>query len=68
MTFEVGRCYYDAVGRKWRIVKRTMIDESTVVFIVRHHFKVQIAVEDTPDMATVLLDEGFTTIYAEVEE
>ena len=19
MTFEVGKCYYDAIGRKWRI-------------------------------------------------
>ena len=67
--FEVGKCYYDAVGRKWRMIKRRTIDESTVVCIVRHRYKVQIAVEDTPpDRAIVLLDDGFTTIYAEEEE
>lgn len=64
MMFEVGRCYYDAVGRKWRIVRRRTIDEGTVVYIVSHRYKVQIAVEDTPDRATVFLDDGFTTIYA----
>ena len=65
--FELGGKYYDAIGRRWKITKIRSLG-STVVFIVRHRFRREIAVLDTPTRAIVLFDEGFTTIYVEGDE
>ena len=44
MTFEIGHTYYDAVGRRWKIIKWRIIGDSYTVFIVRHRFRTEIAV------------------------
>ena len=44
MTFEIGKSYYDAVGRRWKIIKWRKVDDECTVFIVRHRFRTEIAV------------------------
>lgn len=69
MTFEVGKRYSDAVGRKWRVIEKVTFDENQDVMIVRRRFKKRIAMtEGRVDRATVFFPLGFTTIYAEEEE
>lgn len=64
MTFEIGKTYRDTVGRKWKIVKWRIIGNGYRVYLVRRWFRTEIAVEDTSDSATVLIDYGFSSIYA----
>ena len=63
MTFEIGKTYRDAVGRKWKIIKWRKVGDECTVFIVRRRFRTEIAVQDSSDKATVLIDYGFSTIY-----
>lgn len=65
--FEVGKKYFDAVGRRWKIVKEVTVGYSHRVFLVRRWFRVEIAALDTPDRMTILFNNGFTTLYAEEE-
>ena len=44
MTFEIGKTYRDAIGRKWKIIKWRIVGDGYTVFIVRHRFKTEIAV------------------------
>lgn len=44
MTFEIGKSYYDAVGRRWKIIKWRIVGDGYTVFIVRRRFKTEIAV------------------------
>ncbi len=69
MTFEVGRKYYDAVGRKWKVISSVSDSEGRIVLAVRRWGKgVCIAFEEYDGVATVLFKEGFTTLYVEEEE
>lgn len=69
MTFEVGKRYRDAAGRRWRVVEKVMFDENQDVMIVRRRFRKRIAMtEGRADRATVFFPFGFTTIYAEDEQ
>lgn len=66
MTFEVGRKYYDAIGRKWKVIKRIRHGDYDVL-LVRRRFRTEIAFTE-PDtdntQATILFNEfGWTTIY-----
>lgn len=44
MTFEIGKSYYDTVGRRWKIVKWRIVGDGYAVFIVKRRFKTEIAV------------------------
>lgn len=44
MTFEIGKSYYDTVGRRWKIIKWRIIGDGYAVFIVKRRFKTEIAV------------------------
>ena len=44
MTFEIGKSYYDAVGRRWKIIKWRNVGDGYAVFIVRRRFKTEIEV------------------------
>ena len=66
--FKVGERYSDAVGRKWKVLKWVTIGDSYRVFLVKRGFRTEIAVMDTSDRMTVLVDHGFTTLYAEEEK
>ena len=44
MTFEIGKTYRDAVGRKWKIIKWKQVGDGYTVFLVRRRFKTEIAV------------------------
>ena len=44
MTFEIGKTYRDAVGRKWKIIKWRKGGDGYSVFDVRHRFRTEIAV------------------------
>lgn len=69
MTFEVGRKYYDAIGRKWKVIASVYDSEGNIVLAVRRWDKgVCIAFEEYDGVATVLFKEGFTTIYEKEEE
>lgn len=66
MTFEVGRKYYDAVDRRWQVIKRIRHGDYDVL-LVRRRFRTEIAFTE-PDtdntQATILFNEfGWTTIY-----
>ena len=63
MTFLIGKTYRDTIGRKWKIIKWKIVGDGYTVFLVRHRFKTEIAVQDSTDKATILLDYGFTTIW-----
>ena len=65
--FEVGKRYYDAVGRRWKIIREVTVGYSHRVFLVRRWFRTEIAALDTPDRMTILFSNGFTTLYAEEE-
>ncbi|MBE6524462.1 MAG: hypothetical protein E7Z65_06295 [Thermoplasmata archaeon] len=67
--FELGKRYYDAVGRRWKVVKLIHHGDYDIL-LVRRGFRTEIGCTE-PDgkTATVLFSEfGFTTIYAEAEE
>lgn len=69
MTFVVGNRYSDAIGRRWKVVRSASDSEGNLVLIVRNWRKgLCLAFEDYEGTATVLLKDGFTTIYAEAEE
>ena len=63
MTFIIGKTYRDAIGRKWKIIKWRKVGDGYTVFIVKRRFKTEIAVQDSSDKATILLDYGFSTIW-----
>ena len=69
MTFETGKVYHDAIGRRWWVLCRDHIKDADVLTVARYFFggpnKYAHAVidEDDDGKATVLLDNGFTTIY-----
>ena len=63
MTFEIGKSYRDTIGRKWKIIKWKIVGDGYTVFLVRRRFKTEIAVQDSSDKATILLDYGFSTIW-----
>lgn len=74
MTFEMGKKYRDAVGRMWRVKKILMneLDGSTRLMNVVRYFiggpsVYTYAVDNRDGTATVLLDDGFTTIYEDEE-
>ena len=73
MTFEVGKVYPSAVkGRKFRVKMKFRVQDTDCLLVyldsldvlfgrTSHYYPAMI--EDHGTMATVLLDEGFTTIY-----
>ena len=75
--FKIGERYSDAVGRKWEVRQFfnvngwlcLMLSRWTPVtlFGLTNEWHPGI-VEDDGKTATVLLDEGFTTLYAEEAE
>lgn len=72
MTFVKGKAYYDAIGRVWHVLcKNTLLDGTTVLTVARWMVGgpniYAHAVEDDEIRATVLLDDGFTTIYSDDE-
>ena len=67
--FEVGKDYSDAIGRTWTLKQKFNVNGWPCYIAVtewagRKYWHPAI-VEDSGNTATVLLDEGFTTIYAE---
>lgn len=72
LPFQVGKKYKDAIGRKWKILHSYWLpkgDGADEYYIVRNWKKgLALAVLDTETTASVLLDDGFTTIYAEDEK
>lgn len=64
MTFKVGNRYRDATGRKWRIIKWVAVS-SYRVYLVRRFLRTEIAVMESNDRLNVLVDYGFTTLYAD---
>lgn len=72
--FKVGERYFDAVGRKWEVRQIFKVNgwpclmlsrwTPTALFGLTNEWHPAI-VEDDGKTATVLLDEGFTTLYAE---
>lgn len=72
--FKVGERYFDAVGRKWEVRQIfnvngwpcLMLSKWTPVtlFGLTNEWHPAI-VEDGGNTATILLDEGFSTLYAE---
>lgn len=44
MTFEIGKSYYDTVGRRWKIIKWRIVGDGYAVFLVKRRFKTEIAV------------------------
>ena len=70
--FQVGKKYRDAIGRRWKILHSYWLpkgDQADEYYIVRNWRKgLALAVRDTETTASVLFDDGFTTIYAEEEE
>ena len=78
MTFEVGRTYPSAIeGRKYHVTMKyrvqdtdcllVYLDTISVVFGRTNHYYPAM-IEPDGRTATVLLDEGFTTMYDEEEE
>ena len=67
MGFEIGKKYPDAVGRRWKVLACRSVNGQCTM-LVRHLLRTEIAIRDTQDRATILLDYGFTTLYAEEEE
>jgi len=78
MTFEVGKTYQSAVqGVKFRVKMKFKVQDTDCLLVYRltptssvfgrtsHYYPALIDDEMT---AVVLLEEGFTTIYAGVEE
>lgn len=75
--FMVGERYTDAAGRKWEVRQVFNVNgwpclllskwTPTIVFGFTNEWHPAI-VEDDGKTATVLLDEGFTTLYAEEEK
>lgn len=69
MTFAAGNRYSDAIGRRWKVVRSASDSEGNLVLIVRNWKKgLCLAFEDVEGTATVLLKDGFTTIYEEAEK
>lgn len=75
--FEVGGAYYDAIGRKWKVSQKFKVNGQPclIVYFCTEHILFgrtsnyhPAIIEDGGNTATVLLDEGFTTIYAEGAE
>lgn len=70
MTFVVGSTYYDAIGRKWTIIHAAKIKDEWVFLVKEDKWitkNYRFAIQDDPYHATVLLDDGFTTIYSDDE-
>ena len=65
--FEVGKRYTDAVGRRWKIIREVTLGYGHRVFLVRRWFRTEVATLGSPDRATILFSNGFTTLYAEEE-
>lgn len=69
MTFEKDGIYRDANGDSWRVLAKNTIKDGTTLLIVAQYIIpgpnrfAQAIVEDDGKTATVLLDEGFTTLY-----
>ena len=71
MTFETGKKYKDVMGRIWRPMLITKIKGNVTVMTVVRYFVggsnvYAHAIDEGDGTATVLLDDGFTTIYDEV--
>ena len=68
--FKEGEVYRDAVGRRWKV---TSAWYGGSILMLKRYLRpwtgIQVAVVDEgrPGTATVMLDEGFTTIYADTE-
>ena len=78
MTFEVGKVYPSAVeGRKYRVSMRFRVQDTDCLLVHRDSPGILFGrtslyypamIEDDGKRATVLLKNGFTTIYDEEEE
>lgn len=74
--FKVGERYSDTIGRKWKVRQVFKVNGQTCLMLSRwtpatifgltNEWHPAI-VEDGCKTATILLDEGFTTLYAEDE-
>lgn len=70
MTFRIGETYYDSIGRRWTVIHAAKIRDDWVLLVKEDKWitkKYCLAVMDSQDRATVFLDHGFTTIYADKE-
>jgi len=77
MTFEVGKTYQSAVqGVKFRVKMKFRVQDTDCLLVYRltpstvfgRTSQYYPALIDDEKTAVVLLEEGFTTIYAEDEE
>lgn len=62
-VFKKGEKYYDAVGRRWKVIK-VIHQEDYDILLVKRRFRTEIALTE-PDYKTaiILFELGFTTIY-----
>lgn len=72
MTFEKEKKYRDAVGRIWCVMLMNELGGGTRIMTVVRYFiggpsVYAHAVDNKDGTATVLLDDGFTTIYEDEE-
>lgn len=74
MTFEKDGIYRDANGDNWRVLAKNTIKEGVTLLVVAQYIIpgpsifAQAVVEGDGKTATILLDDGFTTIYDEKGE
>ena len=73
--FKVGETYFDAVGRKWNVRQIFKVNGWTCLLLCRWDSMPLCSmiwhpatVEDGGKTATILFDEGFSTLYAEEEK
>lgn len=71
MTFRIGETYHDSIGRRWTVIQIVRIRDDWALLVKENKWlskKCYLAKMESQDRATVFLDKGFTTIYAEEEE
>lgn len=71
--FKVGGKYLDTVGHTWVVMSIRQVSLNTRVLLVKANKPLtnlwEVAVIDNliPSQASILMDEGFTTLYADQE-
>jgi len=69
MSWEKDTKHHDAVGRVWWIIAKANVKGNTVLGVAMRMtgapniYAIAVVDPDRPDTASVLLDDGFTTIY-----
>lgn len=70
MTFRIGETYRDSIGRRWTVIHAVKIRDEWALLVKEDKWiakKYYLAKMESQDRATVFLDYGFTTIYADKE-